>query len=217
MSQHCALEANGILGCIRRGVAERLRKFWALQYKREMGLLERVQRTDIPPEHEETLFLLVRKGQALCTSVFAARGLGCQESSGGQRLCHDGQQEPAAAGRAVWRHQKTTHAPSAQEMSTMWPTWPCASITSALAASSSGPRQELCVHSAGSLSIVSCGHCEQTMTTKRMELGLLPAARGTWPGRGPRVNPHSKSPQLHPVQIFHELQALSWEEVTCRE
>lgn len=73
ISQQSALKASGILGCIRRGVAKRLRKvtlssalvwthleycvwFWALQHNREMEISERVHRTEVHPEHEETRF-----------------------------------------------------------------------------------------------------------------------------------------------------------------
>ena len=54
-----------------------------------------------------------RKAQARCTSVFAGHGIGCRGSSGAERLCPEGQREPAATGRAVGgiRGQPVPHLP----------------------------------------------------------------------------------------------------------
>lgn len=95
------------------------------------------------------------------------------------------------------RHQKMTHAPSAWEK---WPTqaaWPHASITCALAVSSDGPWWELCAHSAVCPSIISSRYYHQMARKKRTELGLPPATRGMWPGRGPGPDPLS-SPRSCP-------------------
>lgn len=37
---------------------------------------------------------------------------------------------------------------------------------------------------------MSCGCCQQMTRRQRTEMALLPAARGTWPGRGPGADPH---------------------------
>ena len=83
--------------------------------------------------------------------------------------------QPAGAscsGQSSQRHQKTTiQAPPAWDKPATQAVWPCASVSSALAAFSSGPWQAQCAYSVGDLLILSYRCCQQ-MTRRKSTVGF---------------------------------------------